>query len=95
MSAAATMRERDNAVRTVMGTPIGRRFVMDVLESCHWQRNPFAESSNALSYNVGVQSVGITLFSLLERTQPLQTRDMLTEWRERMDAIEAEMEIPE
>lgn len=92
MSAEDTMRERDNAVRTVLGTPVGRRFVMDVLEACHWGRNPFAPDVSSLAYNVGIQSVGQTLFALIERTQPQNTRDMLTEWRERMDAIEAEME---
>lgn len=77
--------EDDEAVRSVLSTREGRRFVRMVLGFCEWNEDIFSTEPTVLAARVGRQSAGIAIHQALERRQPELLAQVFAEDRERAE----------
>ena len=80
------------AMRDVMKSEHGRRFLVSLIESTNALGSPYASTSHDLSYNVGYSDVGRMLHRKLEALEPALFLKMLSERQERLDAAERRIE---
>jgi hypothetical protein len=68
------------AVKDVMTSLLGRRFVMGLLRGyCHYGSRVGASTEESTMYNAGVSDVGTSIFNRMLETQPELTLKMLRE----------------
>lgn len=77
----------DDAIREVLSTRLGRRFVRMVLGHLEWNEEVFASDPIVLAGRVGRQVAGVRLYRALEDRQPELLARVFAEERERQALV--------
>lgn len=77
--------EDEEAIRVVLSTASGRRFVRMVLSFCEWNEDVFTADPTVLAARVGRHSTGVAIFKALEARQPELLAQVFAEDRERSE----------
>lgn len=85
-------KQDEQAIRDLLADANGRRFVLIVLATAHWNESVFAVEPTALAFNVGQQSVANEVYRKLDLLQPELLARAFKEERDRQDAMARRIE---
>lgn len=86
----ASKAQRENDLRSVMGTVEGRRVFWRLLEDCRIWGSSFSETAVVAAHSEGRRSVAIDLVNEMQRLAPSEYFAMLTEHRPVLKQMEVD-----
>ncbi len=72
-------REKKALLETIMNYPAGRRWIKELLESCHCWHTSFSKNALEMAFQEGQRNIGLQLLADLTASCPEQYVTMLQE----------------